>query len=386
MKRTFAVAFLLGALACGLSAQTQPVDTTVCAVMKNPTAFNGKMVRIKGTAVVGFDQFVLEDGNCGQQVNGIWIAYPEGTKGKAGPLALVEVGPAHNYAGTLPAAEAAPVTLVHDKAFKQFDSLLAQTDAKGGGMCLGCFKNHVQATLVGRLDAVADPIVRHNSAGKVTSLGGFGNLNGYPVRLVLESVADVTAKEVDYSKADAVTKKAQPENASSADLSDSKTTAEKLVKALLTNPIGEMLQKDLDVYGHPNEQNGVVIGFGDANSVSEALDKPAADDSPDGAMYYVTFNHHRLDASTEPLAILHIGQHIEDLRHPRPGNEDAPPYILEYDGWIVTVSAATAEGEKFLTLPGGYLAWDANWPADERTSHIEKALSDFLANETLLSK
>ena len=36
--------------------------------------------------------------------------------------------------------------------------------------------------------------------------GGFGNMNAYPARLVLESVSDVTPKEIDYSKTDAATK------------------------------------------------------------------------------------------------------------------------------------------------------------------------------------
>ena len=78
------------------------VDTTVCDVVKNPQSFNGKMVRIKGTVVAGFDEFVIKDSgpDCGYQVNGIWLSYPQGTKGKAGPVAVVEVQPAHNFAGT----------------------------------------------------------------------------------------------------------------------------------------------------------------------------------------------------------------------------------------------------------------------------------------------
>ena len=69
-------------------------------VFKNPQSFNGKIVRIKGTVVAGFDQFVLKGrpSAAGTDKN-IWLAYPEGTKAKAGPAAVVQVQPAHNFAG-----------------------------------------------------------------------------------------------------------------------------------------------------------------------------------------------------------------------------------------------------------------------------------------------
>ncbi len=65
-----------------------PVDTTVCDVVKKPQTLNGQIVRIKGTVVAGFDEFVIKDSvdsNCGYPVNAIWLAYPPGTKGKAVP-------------------------------------------------------------------------------------------------------------------------------------------------------------------------------------------------------------------------------------------------------------------------------------------------------------
>ena len=48
--------------------------------------------------------------------------------------------------------------------------------------------------------------MKRDKAGKIVGFGGFGNMNAYPARLVLQSVSDVTPKEIDYSKADAVTK------------------------------------------------------------------------------------------------------------------------------------------------------------------------------------
>ena len=69
MKRFFVLIGLILAFGCGLHAQAAaPVDVNVCDVVKNPASFDGKMVRIKGTVVAGFDEFVIKDAtdpNCG---------------------------------------------------------------------------------------------------------------------------------------------------------------------------------------------------------------------------------------------------------------------------------------------------------------------------------
>jgi hypothetical protein len=195
---------------CDLYAQAAaPVDTTVCDVVKKPQAFDGKIVRIKGTVVAGFDEFVIKDStdpNCGYPVNAIWLDYPAGTKGKAGPAAMLVIQPAKNFAGKFTPMARTPVTLDKSKDFKQFDSLLAQKHEKGADMCLGCTRYEVTATLVGRMDSVADATLERDATGKIVGFGGFGNMNAYPARLVLESVTDVTPKEIDYSKNDDETK------------------------------------------------------------------------------------------------------------------------------------------------------------------------------------
>src|SRR5208283_5651345 len=156
MKRLVVLSGLLLAFGCGLHAQAAaPVDVNVCDVVKNPASFDGKMVRIKGTVVAGFDEFAIKDAtdpNCGFQVNAIWLSYPQGTKGKAGPAAMVQVQPARNFSGQYAPPARTPVTLDKSKEFKQFDSLLAQTHEKGADVCLGCTRYEVTATLVGRLD------------------------------------------------------------------------------------------------------------------------------------------------------------------------------------------------------------------------------------------
>jgi len=119
---------------------------------------------------------------------------------------MVHVQPALNFAGEVPATQRTPVELdKNSKDFKQFDSLLA-TPYKKGGMCLGCNRYEVSATLVGRVDAVDNATLRRDKAGKIIGFGGFGHMNAYSARLVLQSVSDVTPKEIDYSKTLAATK------------------------------------------------------------------------------------------------------------------------------------------------------------------------------------
>jgi hypothetical protein len=385
MKRVLVLALFVCTCACGVFAQA--VDTTVCAVLKSPASFNGKIIKIKGTVVAGFDQFIVKDSSpCGLQVDGIWLSYPQGTKGKAGPAALLQIQPAHNFAGTYTAPTRTAVTLDKSKDFKTFDSLLSQVHNKGAGMCLGCTRYTVTATLVGRLDGVADATLQHDKAGKIVGFGGFGNANSYPARLVLQSVADVTPKEVDFSKSDAVTKGETATFAGSGDLYDPLVAAQKSVAGLAGSPAGVQAEKDVAVFGKPSEHTGAAILSGATNEAAAKDEAQGAKDSPDGVLYNVTFNLNRLEGEAQLRAIVHMGQHISDLRAPTPGNENAPLFVLEYNAWSMTAAAAVGSGQKFLTMPGGVLLWNSAWPVADRTTIMDDALKTYLANEAALSR
>lgn len=388
--------------ACGLYAQA--VDATVCAVLKNPASFDGRTVRIKGTVVTGFDQFVVNNGDCGEEVNGIWLAYPPGAKAKSGPIAMVELEPAHNFVGKVVPETGITVSLTRDKAFKQFDSLLAQRHDQSGAVCLGCPRYQVQATLVGRLDAVATAGVQRDGSGKIVGLGGFGNLNAYPARLVLESVADVTPKEIDYSVSDSAIKKAQPNGTGESDMwratatgkgisegsdqaqrfVDPIATAQELAAALAPGPTADQIEADVALLPKGKEQNGVTVGYGTIDEAAAVVQ--GTTDSPDGVLFICTFNRDRLPGLALTFALLHAMQHVSDIRSPHPGSEDAPLYFFEYNAWMVTATSAVAAGTEYLTLPSGHLIWNAHWPDALKIGNMESALNDFLAKEDLLRK
>jgi hypothetical protein len=392
MKQFLAAMMILGA-GCAARAQAQApqvTDTTVCDVVKKPAPFDGKVVRIKGTVVVGFDEFVIKDAadpNCGFEVNAIWLAYPQGTKGKAGPASMLTIQPARNFAGKYTPPTRAAVTLDKSKDFKQFDNLLAQTHNKGP-MCLGCARYEVTATLIGRLDTVDDATIKHDASGKIVSFGGFGNMNAYPARLVLQSVSDVTPKEEDYSKADAAAKNdmTQPQQGGGTDLKGTLTTVQKAFATPGTNPAAVEAQKAVMAFGKPGENNGVNMFIGQGNEFNPGSEALGATDSPDGVLFNVSFYGDHLQGPDLQRALEHMGDHIATLRTPPADGGVLQPFIIEYNAWVITAVSAAMAGQKTLTLPGGYLEWDITWTADQRNDKMEGALKDFLANEAMLSR
>ncbi len=398
MKRLMVLSGLLLASGCGLHAQAAappagPIDVNVCDVVKSPASFDGKIVRIKGTVVAGFDEFAIKDAtdpNCGFQVNAIWLSYPQGSKAKSGPVAIVTAQPAHNFAGTWKAATRTPVTLDKSKDFKQFDSLLAQPHQKGQDLCLGCARYEVTATLIGRLDTVADASIKRDHSGKIVGLGGFGNMNAYPARLVLESVSNVTPKEIDYSKSDAIAKgdssmPPPPGGTGGPEFDDPIAMAVRLAGHVAAGPAADQVQRAIGVFPKSSkEQNGVSFAYGVGNEVTP--DAQGTKDSPDGVLYNCVFNRDHLQGPSIVVAVFHIGEHVADLRNPKPENVDAPYIFNENDAWVVTSIATIVGGQKYLTLPGGYLFYNVAWTPDEREDKMVAALKDFLTNEALLSR
>jgi hypothetical protein len=398
MKRALTFVFVLG-FSCCLYAQA--VDTTVCEILNNPQSFNGKIVRIKGTVAAAFDQFVVKGADCGINVNkNIWLSYPEGTKAKAGPAVMVQLQPARNFAGDVPAVQRTPVSLdKNSKDFKLFDSQLA-TPFKKGGMCLGCNKFEVTATLVGRLDSVEKAGVQRDKAGKIVGFGGFGHMNAYAARLVLQSVSDVTFKEIDYSKALAITKNDTAPSTLAAQVAqtgangpglgggDQLAAARKLVASFVPGATsGVQLKRAIDAFGKEGDHNsGVVIVHGPGNEAAAKFEGKGAVDSPDGLLFTCTFNTNRLEGDAEGRAIFFAGDNIASLRNPGPDDLGAGLYDLETHAWMITVLDTFVSKQKTLTLPGGYLVFNTAWPQADMNKTVGDAVDGFLLNEELLHR
>jgi hypothetical protein len=334
------------------------VPITICDILAHPSAYDGKIVQVTGTVIAGFDEFVIKDQSCGQPVDGIWISYPEGTKAKAGPVAMLTLRLATNSPAKTPAITRAPLSLDKNKEFKRFDDALA-AQPKTKGQCLGCPRYAVTATLTGRIDAVDAPAIAREG-GKFNLLRGFGNMNRYPARLVLQSVSNVSETEIDYSKPVASTAAGIPLGLS-----------------------GDQVTRAAAAFGAEGEDNGVAVNYGVANTVPKDEDGKANHDSPDGLLFFLTLDSERLKGAAMTEAAAHVGTHIADLRE-APGARSL--LQLEAHAWAASILVAIQSKEKTLTLPGSYLVWNSDWSDAERERLLPPAVSGFLKEWSALEK
>ena len=381
MRRLSILLFFYLALTAPVRAQI--ADASICDVLVNPQAFDGKVIRVKGTVTAGFDEFVAKDATCNQPVNAIWLAYPEGTKGKAGPVAVLQLQLSKNNPAPVASPERSSVKLDKNKDFKQFDSQLS-TPYKAGGVCLGCTRYAVTATLVGRLDGVKQAGIVRDSSGRPIGVNGFGNLNLYRARLVVQSVSDISSSEIDYSAVRLAAKGETPHESAGG---DPVAAAHQAARAF--NPgsqAAKQVERAAAAYGEPGEDNGVEVGFGISNEVSKGDGLKGSNDSPDGLLFNCTFDADRLKGEALSWAIAHVGTHIADLRDPHLNVAEANAYELESRAWQTTVLSAVATQQKTLAAPGGYLMWNSAWPTADRSKMVDEGIAAFLKDWAVLKQ
>ena len=370
MKRTAFFLFCLFAGSFVLHAEV--VDANVCDVLAKPQSYDGKIVRLKGTVVADFERFLISDSNCKTNTPGIWLDYPEGTKAKSGPVAFVQLQLAANSTGQVTPVKRDAVTLDRNADFAKFDSSLS-TQNKSSGMCLGCARYAVKATLTGRIDSVAATLIDSDDKGKFIHLEGFGNLNRYPARLVLQSVTEVAPQEIDYSKAASATKGDSVPSGSGDPVAAAHAAAKLFGEG---NAAGAMLEQAAAAFGKQGENNGVTINFGTANEVSKNEDTKGTTDSPDGLLFVCTFDTARLKGSSMSRVIAHVGSHIADIR----SEPHTSTFNLEFRAWQAVVVLAAATAQKTLTVSGGHVLWNAAWPAADRDKMVEAAIKEIMAD------
>ncbi len=139
--------------------EPKPIETTVCAIVQNPSIFNNKLVKVRGHVSVTFEYSVLEDEGC---TDGIWFSLADGS----GPPGLVITANGNgrpggkNSKGTL--IPPLSVKLVRDSTFEKFERYMRiKAEAKP---CiddptkptpLDCSVDRVTATFTGRIDSVS---------------------------------------------------------------------------------------------------------------------------------------------------------------------------------------------------------------------------------------
>lgn len=189
---TLACTIPINQAASASAARQKPTDTTVCQVVKYPSAFNNKLVRLQGYVSGNFEYSLLDGDGCD---GSIWFAYPGG----GGPPGLVitvdggaTIGEEDSEGRRILAV---PVKLVEDARFRRFQGLMerrAKADEMSAKLKPDEYVFHrVTATMVGRIDAVTEDIhAFHLKRGPTDSADflGFGQMGLYDAQFVLQSV------------------------------------------------------------------------------------------------------------------------------------------------------------------------------------------------------
>lgn len=177
------------------AAGQKPLDTTVCAVLANPAAFNNRIVRIRGHYTGNFEYSTLSGDRC--DGSSMWFGYGGG----GGPPNLSAYVSTGNVSPGSEDSEGrrilpVPVKLIRDEKFERFEkavrsfSLNHEVVPLIGGAAEPKF---VTATFVGRIDAVSTEVheflKKQPAEYKSTGLG-FGQMGQYEAQFILQSVED----------------------------------------------------------------------------------------------------------------------------------------------------------------------------------------------------
>jgi hypothetical protein len=171
-----------------VAANRKPVETTICAILANPPAFNNTMVRIRGYFVGNFEYSELNDPAC---QGALWLRYG----GDGGPPGLAA---SITFANTLGSEDSegkrilpVPVALVRDSKLERFDAFVRMNTGRYGPST----DQRVTATFIGRIDAVSNEVhdYLHRQPLERRIGLGFGQMGSFEAQFTLESVVDDAA-------------------------------------------------------------------------------------------------------------------------------------------------------------------------------------------------
>lgn len=188
------------------AAKPKIIDTTICAIVQNPAAFNNLLVRIYGRASGNFEYSTLSGNSCSGD---LWFTYPNNA-----PPGLV----AHVPGSAAPGGEDAegkrvlpvPIKLFLDSNFRHFERLMverARQDEISSKRADGNYVAHeVAATFIGRVDAVSEPVHQFHlrrAAGDRADYLGFGQMGLFDAEFVMQSVGNDAKLQLGPPAADA---------------------------------------------------------------------------------------------------------------------------------------------------------------------------------------
>jgi hypothetical protein len=199
------VAFLAASFARGQKttskSQKGPLETSVCEISAEPSAYKNKFVKVRGTVQASSEYSLLADEHCpGKE---IWFVFADGSV----PPQVEAFIPGNGIAGGSDSkgkhAQPLSVHLIKDTNYLDLRKYL-EVSAKGEACADGpppalppdCTTYRVTASFTGRIDSVSKQI--HEARLKRSSHSpvdwkGFGHMGMFEAQVVVQSVENVVA-------------------------------------------------------------------------------------------------------------------------------------------------------------------------------------------------
>ncbi len=118
----FIPALLFSWPARGQVSGDKPTDTTVCALRRNPEAWDRRLVRLTGYATHGYEESSVVDPACGKDSDGspLWMDYG----GRIGSATMYFGGDHHRHRKSGITVEGISIPLIKDDGFQRLDRIL----------------------------------------------------------------------------------------------------------------------------------------------------------------------------------------------------------------------------------------------------------------------
>ena len=177
-----------------------PISTTVCDILEDPSAFNNKLVEVRGYVTVSFEYSILRSEACAGE---IWFALADAS----GPPGLAVTVPGRGAPGEKDSnghgRQPIPVSLIRDANYEKFERYLSESSKVQSGRPCGpdCHLYKVTATFIGRIDGVSKKVhAAHLRRSPLQSSDGkgFGQMGLFDAQLVVASVKGVDAVELTH--------------------------------------------------------------------------------------------------------------------------------------------------------------------------------------------
>ena len=181
--------------------QPGPVETTVCNVLGDPSAYNNRLVKVRGYASASSEYSLLVDERC--DTDPMWLAFADGSAPPPLEAIVNGTGTAGGRDSKGRQIAPIPVHLIRDANYRQLMHYLALS-AKGKACAdrpplafpPDCTTYRVAATFTGRVDGVSKQVHeahRKRSSGDQIDGKGFGHMGMFDAQIVVQSIENVIA-------------------------------------------------------------------------------------------------------------------------------------------------------------------------------------------------